>query len=367
MQARTEIFGWRAEEAIGRVNPTVPEEELAFFLGNMGRIAEGATLRDLDVRRLHRDGSEIDVSISAGPIRDSSGAVIGAIALMIDVTARKRSERALLASEGRKDAVLRASLDCAVLVDHEGLITEVNPATEETFGWTRPDIVAKGFLDLVVAPEHREELAEVFRRGTSPLLGTRLEIAALRSDHRTFPAEIAITRVDLPGPLLFAVSLRDVTKRHEREERLCEAEAKYRTLVEQIPLATYINDTGMPVRTRYVSPQIETMLGYPVSDWLGSGFLLTILHPDDRERVFAEVERTHNAGEDFRAEYRLIAADGRVVSVLDETVAVRDEEYRPLFLQGFLVDVSDWSAAAGPGPRDSRPLPLAVALHPAAD
>jgi PAS domain S-box-containing protein len=184
----------------------------------------------------------------------------------------------------------------------------------------------------------------VWRR-TGPLVGARLEINALRSDHRTFPAELAITRVDVPGPLLFAVSLRDVTKRREREERLKEAEGKYRTLVEQIPLATYINDTGMPVHTRYMSPQIETMLGYPVSDWLQPNFFMTCLHPDDHERVFADVERTHDSGQDFRCEYRLIAADGRTVWVLDETVAVRDEEYRPIFLQGFLVDVTDRRAS----------------------
>ena len=156
---------------------------------------------------------------------------------------------------------------------------------------------------------------------------------------------MAITRVDVPGPLLFAVSLRDVTKRREREERLTEAEAKYRTLVEQIPLATYINDTGMPIATKYMSPQIETMLGFPVSDWLQPDFFLTRLHPDDHERVLEEVKRTHNAGEDFRCEYRLFAADGRVVWVLDETVAVRDHEYRPIFLQGFLVDVTERRAS----------------------
>ncbi len=337
----TEIFGWTAEEAIGRVNPTVPVDAVEFFLTNMERIAEGETIRDLDVRRLHRDGSQIDVSISAGPIRDAHGTVIGAIGLMMDVTSRKRSERALAASEGRKDAVLRASLDCAIIVDHEGVVTEVNPATEETFGWTRPDAVGKPFLDLVVAPEHREELAEVLATGTGPLVGARLEINALRSDRRTFPAEIALTRVDVPGPLLFAISLRDVTKRRERDERLREAEGKYRTLVEQIPLATYLNDTGMPVRTKYMSPQIESLLGYPVSDWLTPDFFLKCLHPDDHKRVLAEVERTHEDGQDFRCEYRLFAADGRVVWVLDETVAVRDAEYRPIFLQGFLADVTD--------------------------
>jgi PAS domain S-box-containing protein len=101
----------------------------------------------------------------------------------------------------------------------------------------------------------------------------------------------------------------------------------------------------MPVHTNYMSPQIETMLGYPVSDWLQPNFFLTVLHPDDHDRVLAEVERTHNAGQDFRCEYRLIAADGREVWVLDETVAVRDEEYRPILLQGFLIDVTDRRAA----------------------
>jgi len=340
-EGATEIFGWTADETVGRINPTVPDDELKDFIANLQRIRAGEDLRDLDVRRLHHDGSLIDVSISAGPVRDAHGDVVSAIALMMDVTARKRSERALISSEGRKDAILRAALDCLVIVDEEGLIAEVNTATEETLGWARADAIGKKFLVLAIAAEHRDELGEVLSSGNNPLLGARLEVNALRSDHRSFPAEVAITRVDIPGPLLFAVSLRDVTKRRGQEERLREAEAKYRTLVEQIPLATYINATGMPIRTQYMSPQVEAMLGYPVASWLQPDFFATILHPEDRDRVLAEVERTHVVGQDFRAEYRLLAADGRVVWVLDETVAVRDTTYQPILLQGFLVDVTD--------------------------
>jgi PAS domain S-box-containing protein len=343
-----EIFGWSPEEVIGRVSPIVPDDDLELFLSNLQRIRDtGEVLRDLDFKREHRDGTLIDISTSAGPIRNGAGEIVGCIALMMDVTSRKRSERALAASEARKDAILRAALDCVVIVDHDGLVAELNPATEETFGWTRSEAIGRNFLELVVVPEHRGELSGVFETGTGPLLGARLEINALRSDQRAFPCEIAITRVDVPGPALFAVSLRDVTKRHQREERMREAEAKYRTLVEQLPIATYINDIGLPLRTRYMSPQIETMLGYPVSDWLqgDQSFFVSRLHPDDRERVIAETQRTHETGEDFRLEYRLIAADGRVVWVRDQTVAVRDEEYRPLFLQGYLVDVTDRRAA----------------------
>jgi PAS domain S-box-containing protein len=339
--AATQIFGWTPGETIGRINPTVPPRDFPGFLEDLQRIRAGETLRDFDLRRVRRDGELIDVSISAGPIRDAHGEVVSAIVLMLDVTSRKRSERALAASEGRKEAILRAALDCVVLVDSDGLIVEVNAAAEETFGWTALEAISRPFLELGIAPEHREELAAVLADRASPLLGTPIEVTAMRSDHRTFPAEASIMLVDVPGPRLFAVSLRDITKRREHEERLIAAEAKYRTLVEQIPLATYINDAGFPIKTSYMSPQIETMLGYPVSAWLEADFFRTILHPDDRERVLGEVERTHRMGEPFREEYRLLRADGTAVWVLDETVAVRDEQYRPLFLQGFLVDISD--------------------------
>jgi PAS domain S-box-containing protein len=347
-----EIFGWPADEAIGRVSPIVPEDELPEFLETLQRIAAGDKVRDLDVRRLHRDGSLIDTMISAAPIREANGKVVGVIATMIDVTQRKRSERMLAASEARKDAILRAALDAVVIVDHEGLISEVNTATEETFGWTRPEAVGRSFLELVVAPVDRGALADVLTAG-SPLLGARLEISALRSDRRSFPAELAITRVDVPGPLLFAVSLRDVTKRHQHEERLRQAEAKYRTLVEQLPLATYVNSVGLPLQTTYMSPQIERMLGYPVSKWLEPGFFLTVVHDEDRERVSAEVIRTHQTGETFRMEYRVMSADGRIVWVLDETVAVRDAEYHPILLQGCLVDVTDRHDAVRSAPHHS--------------
>jgi PAS domain S-box-containing protein len=338
--AASAIFGWAPEEVIGRLSPIVPDDELPFFLANVERIAAGEWIRDLDLRRLHRDGSMIDVNVSGGPIRDAHGNVVGVVSTMVDVTARKRSERMLIASEGRKDAILRAALDAVVVVDHEGLIVEVNPATEETLGWTHVDVVGKPFLELVVAPHERAGLAQVFA-ADSALLGSRLEITALRSDRRSFPAEVAITRVDLAGPLLFAVSVRDVTKRRQHEDRLRQAEAKYRTLVEQLPLATYISSIGLPVTTTYMSPQIEGILGYPVARWLEPDFFLSVHHPDDRERVVAEVCRTHSTGDDFRMEYRMIAANGSTVWVLDETVTVRDAEYRPIMLQGFVVDVTD--------------------------
>lgn len=133
----------------------------------------------------------------------------------------------------------------------------------------------------------------------------------------------------------------DVTKRRLAERALAETAARFRTLVERLPIVTYVNTLGFPILTTYMSPHVEQMLGYPPDLWLQPDVFPTKLHLADRDRVLDAVNRTHETGEPFREEYRLLHADGHDVWVLDETVAVADEQGKPLFLQGFLLDVSD--------------------------
>src|SRR5438045_553484 len=122
----------------------------------------------------------------------------------------------------------------------------------------------------------------------------------------------------------------------ERPEQLTQAEdgqgtleaAEYRTLIEGLPLVTYIN--RLDGETVFISPQVEQLLGFPADRWLGEPeFVNSLLHPDDKPRVEAEAERARTSGQHFLCEYRLIAADGAVVSVLDESVPVTDEQGRP--------------------------------------
>jgi PAS domain S-box-containing protein len=133
----------------------------------------------------------------------------------------------------------------------------------------------------------------------------------------------------------------DATEAKEAQERLREAEIRYRTLVEQLPLVVYIGALDEHNSAIYMSPQIEGMLGYPVQDWLDDReFFVKALHPGDRERVLAEIERAREANEPFRSEYRLVGKDGRVVWVQDETRLVRAEDGTPLYSQGFLLDIT---------------------------
>jgi PAS domain S-box-containing protein len=138
----------------------------------------------------------------------------------------------------------------------------------------------------------------------------------------------------------------DITERKELEEAVRAAEERYRQLVEQIPLAIYIDRLDELSSNIYTSPQIERILGYTPEQWQTEGDLFVrILHPDDRESVLRHHEHTRTTGEPLRVEYRLIAADGRVVWMRDDAVVVPDEQGNPLILQGFLLDITDQKTA----------------------
>jgi PAS domain S-box-containing protein len=142
-----------------------------------------------------------------------------------------------------------------------------------------------------------------------------------------------------------------------------EAETRYRTLVEQTPAITYVQEpleSSNPKAVTYVSPQYETILGYPPeSQMIDEEHWLESVHPEDRERVLAEEARTDQTGEPFRAEYRVIAGDGRVVWVRDEATLVRDEEGQPLYWLGLQYDVTEQKREAQERERIEQELRIA--------
>ena len=142
----------------------------------------------------------------------------------------------------------------------------------------------------------------------------------------------------------------EIGERRRIESELREAQDRYRQLVEDLPGVVYswtpLQDEAVedgldqthPVS--YVSPQIETILGYTVEEWR-SGFWKERLHPHDRERVLSLMENSERTGESVTAEYRYLAKDGHVVWVLDHaTLQSRDARGRPELFYGVLLDIA---------------------------
>ncbi len=87
-------------------------------------------------------------------------------------------------------------------------------------------------------------------------------------------------------------------------------------MVEQLPAIAYIVEYGQPTQTTYISPQVETLLGYSPAEWLADQKLWRkLLHPDDKERVLAAVKQADATGESLNIEYRLFTRASDIVWV----------------------------------------------------
>jgi Amt family ammonium transporter len=123
---------------------------------------------------------------------------------------------------------------------------------------------------------------------------------------------------------------------------------RYRSLVEKLPVVTFMIGLDAEMQEMYVSPQIEAMLGFTQEEWLADPILwYQQLHPDDRETWVAEFARTCAVGKQFRAEYRMMTRTGEPVWVQGDCQVIRDEtDGRPLFLQGIAFDITHLKRAA---------------------
>ena len=143
---------------------------------------------------------------------------------------RAHSEVALRQSEARKSAIMDSAIDCIVTIDHEGRITEFNPAAERTFGYHRDEVLGAQLADVIIPPslreKHRRGLVRYLATGESRLIGRRMEMTAVRRDGSEFPVELAITRIPLDGPPSYTGFLRDITERKHSEEALGKARSE---------------------------------------------------------------------------------------------------------------------------------------------
>jgi diguanylate cyclase (GGDEF)-like protein/PAS domain S-box-containing protein len=115
----------------------------------------------------------------------------------------------------------------------------------------------------------------------------------------------------------------------------------FRTLIENLPAMCYLTEPTPPFTPIYTSPSFETF-GYSLDEWRSSPDVwLTAIHPDDRERVIADVTSARSAGKDVDHEYRLIARDGTEFWVRDRGRFLPDADGKPACWLGVMMDVTD--------------------------
>jgi PAS domain S-box-containing protein len=142
-----------------------------------------------------------------------------------------------------------------------------------------------------------------------------------------------------------AGTLGAVIGREQSESARAELERRYRTLIEQIPAITYIDvvtdKDAAEYPTHYISPQVETILGYTPDEWIADDDLWNrMLHPDDREQTMADDVAVNQDGAPYVGEYRLIARDGRIVWIRDEARVLGDSG-ETQYWHGVMFDITE--------------------------
>lgn len=300
-------------------------------------------VRNLEIDYVDRAGRITPIEINATVLQTPAGPRL--ISLCRDISERRKAREALEEVHATTSAILETALDCIVAIDREGRILEFNPAAVRTFGWPRDEILGRSVAETIIAPRFRaafrKGLAHFLATGEGPVIGRRVEMGAVRADGSEIPCELAVTCANSPGrPPLFTAHIRDISDRVQAEAALRQAESRNSQLVESIQAIVWRADP-QTFRFSYVSPEAEALLGFPVGRWIEDpAFWPSRIHPEDRDRALAYCIASTAAGQDHTIEYRMIAADGRIVWLRD-IVRVVMERDRPRELVGVMVDVTD--------------------------
>ncbi len=268
-------------------------------------------------------------SCVATPIRSAAGKVLGAFGIYFDASSspapqhralidqftsiariaveRAQNLEALKSSEARKAAMLDSALDGIVTIDHQGLITEFNPAAERMFGYRRDAVLGRPLAEAIVPPslrlQHRLGFARYLATGEARAVGRRLEMTAMRAGGGEFPVEIAITRIALDGPPSFTAYLRDITERRRAEEELRRSNA-YLAEAQRLSLTgSFI--WNVTEDRHYWSDELYRIFGYDLSTAPTLQVILQNIHADDMPLI-DQVIADATAGRDFEVECRVV-------------------------------------------------------------
>jgi PAS domain S-box-containing protein len=220
------IVGYPREELLQKtVRDITHPDDLAISIDALTALWQGESpTLGLEKRYIRKDGSFVWGEQFASLRRDAAGNPAYDIAIINDISERKRLEAELRASEERQRLILDNAHDAFVAMSADGLITEWNHQAEITFGIPRAEAIGHVLSETIIPPQFRENhqrgLARYLATGEGPVLNRVLDVPALRLDGREFPAEISIAPIRLGEQYVFAAFIRDVTERKQVEEEL---------------------------------------------------------------------------------------------------------------------------------------------------
>jgi PAS domain S-box-containing protein len=340
------IYGYSAREMIGQpVATLVPAERLGELQDQITEVLSGGEVVNFETVRIRKDGRAIDVSETISPIRNSFGNIVGASAIVVDISERKRAERERQESQVLYQSVVAALSEGVVVQGADGAIRSCNDSAERILGLTRDQMVGRTSIDPIWRAVHEDgspflgdaHPAMITLRTGQPchevIMGVHKSDGSLRwisiNTQPMFRAGEAL-------PYAVVTSFVDITERKRTEARLRTADR----IVENSSTVLYRTALAPKERLTFVSDNVSRY-GYRPEDLIGKQ-TGELLHPDDLERVNRENEAlTKSSSGNATFEYRMRIGDGTYRWIEDRTTVFRDSKGEPVGLEGILNDITE--------------------------
>jgi PAS domain S-box-containing protein len=316
----------------------IAPDDLLRFRAALDRLQQTHEPMSVEYRVTASDGREVWVR-DVGVVACEDDGELYVHGYLGDITREKTLERELAAERAQAEAFFRDSPVGLGISDAEGRYIRVNEALARVNGVAAADHVGRTLAEVApsVAERASPMLAQVQRTGV-PIRDLEIEVER-NGERRTALASLFPIETDVATQ--YGRIVVDITDQRRAEAERAAVEQRYRSLIEQLPLVTYVNEIKPSYRTTFVSPQIEELFGYPVADWLADAKLWDrVVHPDDLvivTRAEAEARERH---EPFELEYRVVRSDGSVGWVLDRMETIYDNDGVARSERGFLIDVT---------------------------
>ena len=274
------------------------EEDLPAVIERIQKIL-GGSAESLEFRAYTKSREVRWLQGSSRPIF-KEGNIVGLRGVLTDINKRKQAEEALRKSEQEKAAVLSGLKNVAVqYLDPQMRIIWLNTAVQKFLGLSEDELRGRHCYELIQGLDEPCPCCTVVKALQT---GQSQEGELVTPDGKTWLSCSSPIK-DEDGQVKGVVHVAmNITERKRAEERLRRAETQYRALVEQIPVITYTAALDDASTTLYVSPQVESILGFSPEDYRADPDIWRKrLHPDDRDRVLIELKQSKVGNQPFRS------------------------------------------------------------------
>ncbi len=264
--AAERIFGYAAAELIGQpVRILIPPERQGEEDFILSRIRRGERVNHFETVRLTKGGRRIDISLTVSPVRDASGAIIGASKIARDITEQKRART----MESHFAALVESSEDAILSKDLNGIILSCNPTAERLFGYSASELVGRS-IRMLIPPERQAEEDDILAKIRRGERIEHFETVRVAKDGRRVEASLSVSPVrDGSGAIVgIAKTLRDITEQKRLAQELAAQQEWFRITLASIGDAVIASDGDG--RVTYMNGPAETLTGWTTAEAAGS-------------------------------------------------------------------------------------------------